>query len=396
MEGGHSRVNGIGSKHRKIGSRTIVSNISGNCSLTPVITLVEGRGIGNVNTSRASLEDRFKAFLSQLDNVESIDDTLSDAELTDGKRADFLLDGRRVVLEIKSLEADPEHKIEERLAPHRQRSEFPVFCWDASLDEILPYLPDGQDIRREIAHAVTRSVQGALEKADDQIEATKKALGLENSCGVVAILNERVGILAPELVTGKASQMLLKTRDGAVRYKNISYVWIVSESHRVDTTERTEYLPLILLEGPTADAYAEAGEYLDRLQPKWAQFEGVPLVSLGRRTNFDGLNFKKRTAESAETEKRQLVRHEVWRQAYRARPYLRHLSEEDFLQHAVHILSAMTPHFLVGGKKLPMAKVAELMERWTHILEEAEYRRLDMKKLQSRLPDLNKFLAGSD
>jgi hypothetical protein len=56
----------------------------------------------------------------------------------------------------------------------------------------------------------------------------------------------------------------------------------------------------------------------------------------------------------------------------------------------------MTPHFLVGGKKLPTAKVAELMERWTHILEEAEYRRLDMKKLQNRLPDLNKFHAGSD
>ena len=54
------------------------------------------------------MEDRFKAFLSQMDNVESIDDTLSDAELVGGKRADFLLDGRRVVLEIKSLEADPE------------------------------------------------------------------------------------------------------------------------------------------------------------------------------------------------------------------------------------------------------------------------------------------------
>ncbi len=349
-----------------------------------------------MNTSRASLEDRFKTFLSQLDNVESIDDTLSDAELATGKRADFLLDRRRVVLEIKSLEADPEYKIEERLAPHRKRSEFPAFYWDAGLDEILSYLPDGQDIRREIAHAVTRSVQGALEKADDQIEATKRAFGLENSCGVVAILNEGVGILAPELVTGKASQMLLKTRDGAVRYKNIAYVWIVSESHRMATTERTEHLPLILLEGPTADAHAEAGEYLERLQPKWAQFEGVPFLSLGRRTHFDGLNFKKRTAEPAETEKRPLVRHEVWRLAYRARPYLRSLSEDDFLQHAVHIFSAMTPHFLVGGKKLSMAKVAELMERWTHILEEAEYRRLDMKKLQSRLPDLDDLRGGSD
>ena len=158
-----------------------------------------------MNTSRASLEDRFKAFLSQLKNAENIDEALSDTELADGKRADFLLDGRRIVLELKSLEVDPEYKVEERLAPHRKRSEFPVFYWGADLNEMLSHLPDGEVIRREIAHAVTRSVQGALEKADDQIEAAKRALGLENSCGAVAILNERLGILTPELVAGKAS-----------------------------------------------------------------------------------------------------------------------------------------------------------------------------------------------
>ncbi len=349
-----------------------------------------------MSTTRSSLEERFKAFLGQLDNVESIDDTLSDAELAHGKRADLLLDGRRVVLEIKSLEADPEYKIEERLASHRKRPEFPAFYWDADLNEILPYLSDGEAVRREIVHAITRSVQGALEKADDQIGATKKALGLENSCGVVAMLNERVGILAPELVTAKASQMLLKTRDGGLRYKNIAYVWIVSERHRVAATERTEYLPLILMEGPTADDHVEAGDYLDSLQPKWAQFEEVPFFSMGHRKNFDGLTFEKRTMEHAETEHRPLVLHEVWRRAYRGHPYLRSLSEEDFLQHAVHILTAMTPHFLVGGQKLPEVKVAELMERWTHILEEAKHRRLDMKKLQSRLPDLDILHGGSD
>jgi hypothetical protein len=348
-----------------------------------------------VSTSRPSLEERFKAFLGQLDGAESIDDTLSDAELAHGKRADFLLDDRRIVLEMKSLEADPEYKIEQRLAPHRTRPEFPAFYWNADLNEILPYLSDGEDVQRGIFHAVTRSVQGALEKADDQIEATKKALGLVNSCGVAAILNEWIGILAPELVAAKASQILLKTRDGGARYKHIAYVWIVSESHRVATKEGLEYLPLILMEGPAADDHADAGEYLDGLQAKWAKFEKMPFFSLGHRKNFDGLTFENRKMEHAETENRPLVRHEVWRRAYRTHPYLRSLSEEDFLEHAVRILTAMTPHFLVGGQKLPKATVAEFMEGWTHILEEAEHRRLDMKKLQSRLPDPDKFGGGS-
>ena len=336
--------------------------------------------------SSPSLEDRFQAFLDQLDGAESIDDSLSDRELSHGKRADFLLDQRRIVLEVKSLEADPEYKIKERLAPHQERQEFPVFFWKADLNEILPYLPDGEEIRQQIFHAVMRAVQGALEKADDQIEATKTALNLEHAGGVVAILNEEIGILAPDLVTAKASEMLLKTRDNNVRYKEIAYVWIISESHILVSKDGSEHLPVILLEGPAAADYPTAGEYLDRALFKWAEFEGYQSLSRDRIENFDGLKFKKQAAELKDDERRPPVRHEIWRRAYRRRPYLRSLSETDFLEYFAEITTTMMPHFLIGGQKLPHAKVAELMERWTHILEEAEYRRLDVRKLESRMP----------
>ena len=339
-------------------------------------------------TSKPSLEDRFQAFLDQLDGAESIDDSLSDTELSHGKRADFLLDQRRIVLEVKSLEADPEYKINERIAAHRDRPEFPIFFWKADLNEILSYLPDGEEIRRQIFHAVTRAVQGALEKADDQIEATKTALNLEHACGVVAILNEEIRILAPDLVTAKASDMLLKTKDNSIRYKQIAYVWIISESHILVSKDGSEHLPLILLEGPSADDHTTAGEYLDSALFKWAEFEGYPSLSRGRIQNFDGLKFKKQAAELKDDEKRPPVRHEMWRQAYRMRPYLRSLSETDFLEYSAEIITTMMPHFLIGGQKLPHTKVAELMERWTHILEEAEYRCLDMRKLGSRMPPI--------
>jgi hypothetical protein len=141
------------------------------------------------NPKRPSLEERFNAFLSQLDNAENIDSALSDAELGGGERADFLLAGCRIVLELKTIATDPEYKVEERLAPYRERPEFPVFYWQTDLNDVLTYLPDGEEIRLKVTHAVTRSVQGALEKADDQIEVTKKTLNIEQACGVVAILN---------------------------------------------------------------------------------------------------------------------------------------------------------------------------------------------------------------
>jgi hypothetical protein len=40
--------------------------------------------------------------------------------------------------------------------------------------------------------------------------------------------------------------------------------------------------------------------------------------------------------------------------------------------HTRNVITSMAPHFLVDGKKLPIAKTAELMERWTHVLEEAD------------------------
>ena len=92
----------------------------------------------HVNQADRTLEGRFMAFLEQLEGAESIDDTWSDAELSHGKRADFLLDQRRIVLEIKSLQADPEYKVEERLSAHRGRPEFPAFYWESDLKGDYP------------------------------------------------------------------------------------------------------------------------------------------------------------------------------------------------------------------------------------------------------------------
>ncbi len=342
-----------------------------------------------VNQTDRTLEGRFKTFLEQLEGSKNLDDASFDAEFGSGKRADFFLKQHRIILELKSLEADPEYKIEERLGHHRNRPEFPAFFWKADLNEILPHLPDGEEIRREIFHAVTRAVQSALEKADDQIEATKNALAITNACGIVTILNENINILAPELVTAKASHMLLKTRDGNLRYRNIAYVWIISESHRLVHNGRTEHLPMILLEGPSAVDHFVAGKVLDDLQQRWAEFIGVPFSSLGEVDNFDSLAFEKRSVEPPSSDNdAQLARHELWRRAYRQNPYLRSLSEDNFIEHACRIFRAMTPHFLKGGQKLTDSAVADLMEGWTHVLEEAEHRRLDMRKLQECLPDI--------
>ena len=134
-----------------------------------------------VEENERTLEARMIAFLSRFEGAENIDEQISEDALSKGKRADFLLDERRIVLELKTLKANPAGKIDERLSVHRNRPDFPVFCGKVDLNRVLAPLHDGEKIRHEIFHAVTRSVQTALEKADDQIGATKKALGLQGA-----------------------------------------------------------------------------------------------------------------------------------------------------------------------------------------------------------------------
>ena len=328
-----------------------------------------------------SLEERFFDFLGQLEGARSIDDSISEDQLAGGKRADFLLDNGGIILEVKSLVKDPGYKVEERLNPHREREDFPVFYWDADLADVLSYLPDGEAIKSEIFHAITRPVQGALEKADDQIAATKDALELSNGCGVVVILNEDVGVLEPKLIAAKTSQMLLKKKDGRTRYGHIAYVWIISESHSMEQPDGIECLPLILMEGSTADQFPRASDVLDEMQSKWAAFENIPLRHIGNTANFDGLNFEQREHNKPAEVETKIPRHELWRREYRNDPYLRQLAKPDFLAHAGRIMSSLAPQFLKGRKKLPEDKAHQLMIGWTHVLEEAEYRHLDMREL---------------
>jgi len=335
-----------------------------------------------VAENKSSLEARFKSFLNTLDGTEDIDGSIAEQKLKAGQRADYLLHNRAIVLELKSLEIDPFDKLQKKISEYQSRPEFPVFYWESDLGEVLRDFPDKEIVKNKIDTAVLRSIQGVVEKADDQIKATKTSLSIEYACGVLAILNERAKTLSPDLITAKASQMLLKKRsEGDIRYRQIAYVLVISESHRVASSSSQEFLPVITLEGPFATEFSDIGGFVTSLAEKWAKFEGHALVSIGERENFDGIRFQTRGEEKTAGNKKKISRQEYWRRSYLRYPYLRRLSEYEFLQRTADIMKAMKPHFMINGKKLPFDEISELKRRWADCLTEAEFRRIDMRKL---------------
>jgi integrase len=77
----------------------------------------------------------------------------------------------------------------------------------------------------------------------------------------------------------------------------------------------------------------------------------------------------------------ELPRHEVWRRQYRARPYLRHLSDEEALRHGGDIMRRLMPHFLKDGPGYVPGLVNALLEEFTHFQDEATFRALDLRKM---------------
>lgn len=224
-----------------------------------------------------SLEKRFRDFMSQLPFAESIDDLELPRDFDEEKRADFLLDNRNVVVELKSLEKDPEHKVNDELDKQREREDFPLFYGEQELSKILKYLPDGESINRKLFYKISRSVEKAFRKANKQIGSTKKIFNCQNASGFLVLLNQEINVLSPEVLSCRISELLTKPDDdGKCHYKHVASVWIVTENFFLPSRTGMKFLPSIIVDGPTVQEYQDLSEIYNKLQKAWASFNGIP------------------------------------------------------------------------------------------------------------------------
>jgi len=223
------------------------------------------------------LEARFLEFLTRLPGSERIDGlTLPFRQGVE--IADFLLADRRVIIEVKSLEKDMASKVQDVLQKHENRPDYPVFYGDWELERVLAYLPDRDAIRLEIYERVTRSIERAFKKADHQVAGTKTRFQLPASFGLLVLLNGSIDIFSPELLAQRVSQTLVKKNGaGEIRYPNIQWACIVSETHYAPIAACLKALPIIEIEGLTASRYPGSADIMDELRFQWARHCGRPL-----------------------------------------------------------------------------------------------------------------------
>ncbi len=337
------------------------------------------------------LEARLTKFLSELQGAEAIDALTIPTEKQDRKRADFLLAGRQLIAEIKSIQDDPSHKIEPLLEPERRRGDFPLFYGSMELDKVLKHLPDGPAIKRRVLQRVVRSVESGFRSADDQIADTKQTFGIPHAEGLLILLNGGVEILSPDVLAWQIARMLQarSETDGTARYPNVNCAWVITETHFMPI-QGQRALPGLLMQSEQVPLSTSNWNVLNALQPAWAAFNGVPLVKTEGHI-ADAVSMQRVAPE----EHGFIPRHELWRRQYQANPYLRAMLEPALVAHGARLVQELAPHFTrstsVAVGEAPskpeeaMGAIDKALEQFAHFVEEVNWRGIDMRLVSEQI-----------
>jgi hypothetical protein len=340
-----------------------------------------------ISKKQIDAEGRFLAFAKTLSGAECIDELDLTSDQKEARKADYFFDNRRIICELKSLKTDTSVKVEKLLAPHKNRPEWPLFLGAVELRKILKHLPDGDRINKELFEAITTALKDLVRSANSQIRQTKESFGLPKAGGMLVILNDHVDILSPDVVAYKVKALFRKkTPRGQSWFPEINAVWIINESHYQEVTPDLDGLPGMIMWNSVPDSENVTG-YIDNfLQPRWAAFNGVPFIRMDGNVlkDFSFQSLRKKRIEASGN----ITRHQLWRKQYGKVPYLRDLSKQELRDYLVRLLSALAPGFMKGATETQRSLMRELMEPWTHLLEEMNFRALDLREFSPVLRHL--------
>lgn len=328
----------------------------------------------------AIYSDRFREFLGVLPGAESLDDPNVLVRSALIKRADYLLFQRSMIAEVKQLETDPAFKVEAVLERYKLQPSYPLFFGQRTLTAVLAHMPAElqEEIRQEVFESITRSIANGCEAANRQIRETRAFFGLPQASGVLFLLNDDISILSPDVLAARVEQQMHKhAADGTDRFPEIAFTCVCTWAHFVRSSDGTPSHPILVVEGPAAKAHASASNQLDYIFHAWSSHGNARLFNGGKASRAHLEDYRIALPTEQPT---QIPRHEAWRIEYRQHRHLAALTPEDLLVHGRSVFDELSQHFLVGGDR--KGDLMEIMQRWTHFLEECELRNVDMRQFR--------------
>ena len=120
---------------------------------------------------------RFEVFVQTLEGYENVDELLRHQEPHGRKRADYLFEGRTIIVEQKELAIDPAdrpQKFIEKIIHERGI----IFWGTLSSKAIFSKLPDGEELQRRMVLDIAKVIDGDVANADKQARGTREIFGI--------------------------------------------------------------------------------------------------------------------------------------------------------------------------------------------------------------------------
>lgn len=225
-----------------------------------------------------TLNDRFEQFMLSTRGVESIDQLLKQSVIEGRQRADYLACNRRVVIEQKSIDVNPDYKIQRFLNTLASAGRLPG-CGqtDWTLAELLSKVgPDGSALFDELRERVTKVLDDIIAKADSQTRDTKQTFLIPEAIGIVIVLNEHAQHIFPDIAMVKLFDMLRKRRqNGELRYVHNQVIVLISEAHLINADDDATRFSMATIYSDAGNEIPLATTYTESLKQQWATFNNA-------------------------------------------------------------------------------------------------------------------------
>lgn len=195
------------------------------------------------------------------------------------------------------------------------------------------------------------------------------------------MINRSVDILDARVIQWRISQCLKKRRkDGTHRFECIDAVWLIDEAHLLWVSPKDSTPIMVNIEGDGKET-TFVSDYVEYLSVQWATWNGCTVLT----PPAEMLLNQKRILSIIGDDKDpgRMRRGDLWRKSYKRRPYLRHLSKDQFVEYGRKVLAEMDQHFMKNGKKGTKEEIMAALERFTHLLDETDHRGIDMREFKT-------------
>ncbi|HEY0027375.1 MAG TPA: hypothetical protein VGC35_05855 [Allosphingosinicella sp.] len=230
------------------------------------------------------LESRLTEFLETMPDTESLGDVAFSKINGAEQKADYLLSGRRLIAELKTVNGDPTGRIEQRLKTRLQRSDAPIVFGTVGVNKVIEGLSDRVALDKMMTDLAGRAVRRHLHKANAQIGAIKERLSLSDVGGLLILMNDAEPKIDAGAI-GYALKTAFEAPEGS--YEHVTNVWAIVESHRIALPNgRTGYPHLHLFK--SLERRSELGVIADMLAG-WAKKNGSNIERLQHHGDWNAM-----------------------------------------------------------------------------------------------------------